>query len=63
MITALFLRSYERGERVYLSMLARGYAGSMPRLARLALRRADVAFMAALAVALLPLRVLAGAGM
>ena len=30
---ALFIRSYERGERVYLSMLSRGYAGSMPRVA------------------------------
>lgn len=29
---ALFIRSYERGERVYLAMLSRGYAGSMPRL-------------------------------
>jgi cobalt/nickel transport system permease protein len=27
---ALFIRSYERGERVHLAMLARGYAGRMP---------------------------------
>lgn len=27
---ALFLRSYERGERVYVAMLARGYDGTMP---------------------------------
>ncbi len=27
---ALFVRSYERGERVYLAMESRGYAGSMP---------------------------------
>ncbi|WP_228389369.1 cobalt ECF transporter T component CbiQ [Cumulibacter manganitolerans] len=26
----LFVRSYERGERVHLAMLARGYAGTMP---------------------------------
>ena len=26
----LFVRSYERGERVYLAMLARGYDGTMP---------------------------------
>ncbi|MEX2101335.1 MAG: energy-coupling factor transporter transmembrane component T, partial [Actinomycetota bacterium] len=26
----LFIRSYERGERVYLAMLSRGYTGSMP---------------------------------
>lgn len=29
---ALFLRSYERGERVYLAMLARGYDGAVPEL-------------------------------
>jgi cobalt/nickel transport system permease protein len=28
---ALFIRSYERGERVHLAMLSRGYAGRMPR--------------------------------
>jgi cobalt/nickel transport system permease protein len=28
----LFVRSYERGERVYLAMLARGYEGTMPVL-------------------------------
>jgi cobalt/nickel transport system permease protein len=29
-IGALFLRAYERGERVYVAMLARGYTGRMP---------------------------------
>ena len=27
---ALFVRSYERGERVYLAMASRGYVGTMP---------------------------------
>lgn len=31
-VGSLFLRSYERGERVYLAMLSRGYTGRMPRL-------------------------------
>lgn len=31
-IGALFLRSYERGERVYLAMLSRGYDGTVPPL-------------------------------
>ena len=57
--TSLFLRSYDRAERVYVAMLARGYAGAMPRLRTLALGRADVVFVAALAGALLPLRVVA----
>jgi cobalt/nickel transport system permease protein len=30
---ALFIRSYERGERVHLAMLARGYDGTLPDLA------------------------------
>lgn len=29
----LFIRSYERGERVYLAMVSRGYRGAMPALA------------------------------
>jgi cobalt/nickel transport system permease protein len=28
---ALFIRSYERGERVHLAMLSRGYTGRLPR--------------------------------
>ena len=27
----LFIRSYERGERVHLAMLSRGYTGTLPR--------------------------------
>ena len=47
--TALFLRTYERGERVHLAMLARGFNERMPRLDALAFRRADALFVAALA--------------
>jgi cobalt/nickel transport system permease protein len=56
--TALFLRTFERGERVYVAMLARGYAGATPRLQALGFGRADVLFLTALAAALVPLRVL-----
>ena len=28
---ALFIRSFERGERVHLAMLSRGYTGRMPK--------------------------------
>jgi cobalt/nickel transport system permease protein len=45
---ALFIRSYERGERVYLAMVSRGYAGSMPVLEDLAASRLQ--WLAALAV-------------
>jgi cobalt/nickel transport system permease protein len=44
----LFIRSYERGERVYLAMVSRGYAGSMPVLGDLAASRGQ--WLAALAV-------------
>jgi cobalt/nickel transport system permease protein len=32
-VGALFLRSYERGERVYVAMLSRGFDGRVPQLA------------------------------
>ena len=38
---ALFLRSYERGERVHLAMRARGFNGTMPVLRRQATRPAQ----------------------
>jgi cobalt/nickel transport system permease protein len=57
--TALFLRTFERGERVYVAMLARGYTGTTPRLHRLAFGRADVVFLAVLVATLVPLRVVA----
>lgn len=50
---SLFVRSYERGERVHLAMLARGYTGSMPPLARAGATRSD--WLAGLAVPTLAL--------
>jgi cobalt/nickel transport system permease protein len=58
--TALFLRTYSRGERVYIAMLARGYDGRMPRLVPLVFGRADAAFVAGVLSVLIPLRLLAG---
>jgi len=58
-IGALFLRSYERGERVHLAMLARGWTGAMPVLTADTTTRADwVRGLAPVAVA----AVLAGTG-
>jgi cobalt/nickel transport system permease protein len=57
--TALFLRTHARAERVHLAMLARGSGAAMPRLDVLAFGRRDAVFVAALAVALLPARLLA----
>lgn len=44
MIGTLFLRSYERGERVYQAMLARGFDGEMRTLSELRFGRADLCF-------------------
>jgi len=60
MATAMFLRTYARGERVYHAMLARGYGGQMPQLYPLGVRRADVAFVGLVVAALVPLRVAVG---
>ncbi|MGW7299175.1 cobalt ECF transporter T component CbiQ [Streptomyces sp. NPDC054829] len=55
---ALFIRSYERGERVHLAMVSRGYAGSMPVIDEVTASRAQWAYaftlpLAALVVCLL----------
>ena len=44
MVGTLFLRSYERGERVYQAMLARGFDGEMRTLSELRFGRADLCF-------------------
>ena len=59
--TAMFLRTYARGERVYHAMLARGYRGQMPQLTPLVLRRPDAIFVVLVLLAIVPLRVAAGA--
>lgn len=58
--TAMFLRTYHRGERVHRAMLARGYTGSMPQLDPLVLGRRDVLFAGAMVVALLAVRITSG---
>lgn len=57
---SLFLRTYGRGERVYLAMLSRGYSGQMPQLMPLGFARADALFVTGVVLILLPLRVAAG---
>ncbi|MDK9495724.1 cobalt ECF transporter T component CbiQ [Streptomyces katrae] len=47
---ALFIRSYERGERVYLAMVSRGYAGSMPVIDDVTATGAQWAYSAVLPV-------------
>jgi cobalt/nickel transport system permease protein len=45
---ALFIRSYERGERVHLAMVSRGYSGSMPLADEPAADRAQWSYALAL---------------
>lgn len=60
MVGSLFLRALERSERVHAAMLARGYNGQMPSLARRDMRRVD--WLVILAGALLLVGLLAWAG-
>ncbi|WP_330175328.1 cobalt ECF transporter T component CbiQ [Streptomyces sp. NBC_01498] len=45
---ALFIRSYERGERVHLAMMSRGYTGTMPVIDEITASRAQWTSAAAL---------------
>jgi cobalt/nickel transport system permease protein len=56
---ALFIRSYERGERVHLAMLARGFTGRMPDMRHSAVSPAQWA--GALALPAMAALVLVGA--
>ncbi len=56
---ALFIRSYERGERVYLAMLARGYEGAMPDLGERHADRRDWLVALAIPALALPICLLA----
>jgi cobalt/nickel transport system permease protein len=59
LVAVLFLRALERGERVYLAMLSRGYTGAFPALPgeALVLRQVDVAAGVALAASVTAIRV------
>jgi len=61
MATAMFLRTYSRGERVYHAMLARGYNGTMPQLVPLTLRRADILFVTGVLALILSVRIVGAA--
>jgi cobalt/nickel transport system permease protein len=43
-IGTLFIRSYERGERIYAAMLARGFDGQVRTLYKLSFKQADAYF-------------------
>ena len=53
MVGTLFIRSYERGERIYAAMLARGFDGQVRTLHKLSFRQADAYFSAAFSLVLI----------
>lgn len=57
MIGSLFLRSYERGERVYMSMLARGFDGQIRSLDRFRIRYIEVCLGAVCLLAVVAINV------
>ena len=60
-LSSLFLRSYERAERVYVAMVSRGYAGTMGPTVSLSFRATDGAFLVTMAVLLAGIRAFAHA--
>jgi cobalt/nickel transport system permease protein len=52
MVGTLFIRSYERGERIYAAMLARGFDGQVRTLHKLRFKQADAYFGAAFSLVL-----------
>jgi cobalt/nickel transport system permease protein len=57
MLGSLFLRSYDRGERVYVAMVSRGYEGTISLDRGEAFRTADAVFLGALLAAVVAVRV------
>lgn len=57
MIGTLFLRSYQRGERVYVAMVSRGFEGQAVSLGKTRLRQADYLIVAGTISVLVFLRV------
>jgi cobalt/nickel transport system permease protein len=59
MLGSLFLRSYSRGERVYVAMVSRGYEGTIHLESRGVFGRAEVFFVGAVVGSALAIRIAA----
>jgi cobalt/nickel transport system permease protein len=59
MLSALFLRSYSRGERVYVAMLSRGYESTVRLVEGSAFRAVDAMFLGGLLVVVISVRAVA----
>jgi cobalt/nickel transport system permease protein len=58
MIGILFIRSYERGETVYLAMCSRGFDGTLKRTYHFDLKKHDLAFLFNILIALISITIL-----
>ena len=58
---ALFVRSYERGERVHTSMIARGYNGELPKTERPIITKSNQIFAAVIPLAAIAITIASGA--
>jgi cobalt/nickel transport system permease protein len=58
---ALFVRSYERGERVHTSMIARGYNGELPKTERPTITKSNQIFAAVIPLAAIAITIASGA--
>ena len=57
MIGSLFVRSYERGERVYLSMCSRGYNGEIRTVNNFCLKNKDILFLLIIIISMVLIRI------
>ncbi len=58
MIGILFIKSFERGETVYLAMCSRGFDGTLKRTYHFDLRKHDLAFLFNISIALISITIL-----
>lgn len=54
----IFLRSWERSQTIYKSMLSRGFAGEYPDMQKLSLKTEDVIFASSFVILMLSIRIL-----
>jgi len=58
MVGVLFIRAYERGERVYLAMCSRGFEGSVKTIQDMDLTKGDIYFLSTIVIILALIRIL-----
>lgn len=57
-VGVLFIRAYERGERVYYAMRSRGFEGSIKTMTDMSLTKSDIYFLSIILLILILIRVL-----